>query len=181
MEFAKLQQALKKFGERAVQLAQLELGTYKPRPSRKTKWNGMKPISSKVTMKKRRAVASGRLKDSIDYEIVKNEQVNFTMLDYGIYVEEGRQRGKGVPPAELQKWIKNKKLKPRNSKGSFVKVTPSRLKGMAFTINRSIKAFGIEPNPFMKPSIERSYKENKSDILSAMRGDIDDGITKDLD
>lgn len=180
MEFANLKQALTKFGDRAVQLAKLELGTYKPRPSRTTKWNGMKPLSSKVKMKSRRAVATGNLQSSIEYKIKSTTQVDFSMLEYGIYVEKGRKKGKGIPPTELSLWIKNKKLKPRDSQGRFIKVTPSRLKAMAFTINRSIKAFGIEPNPFMEPSIERSYKENKDAIFQALRDDLDNGITDNI-
>ena len=182
MEFKHLKEALQTYGDRATQLAKLELGTYKPRPVRKTTWNGMNPQSTKVTFRKRRAVASGKLQKSIKYKVNSKTDtpfVEFIFEDYGKFVEEGRKKGKGVPPAALRKWItKDRKLRYFNRKTNrFESMTEGKLKGMMFTINRSIKAFGIEPRPFMKPSERKSMQENFQAITDAFEKDILDNLT----
>jgi len=181
MRYPSLTKALEKQGERAVQLAKLEIGTYKPRPSRTSTWNGMSPTSTNIKMKKRRAVASGELQKSIRYDIDTRDVpfVNMYFEDYGKYVEEGRKAGKGVPPAALKKWItKDRKMRFFNrKKRQFEAMTPSKLNSLMFMINRSIKAFGILPNPFMRPAFTRSMTENFEAIEKAYAEDITDELT----
>ena len=183
MEWKNLNKALEQYAEKTIQLAKLELGTYKPRPVRRTTWNGMTPTSTKITYRKRRAVASGRLQKSVNYEIkMANEStpvVEFSFLPYGKFVEEGRKAGKGVPPAALKKWItQDRKLRYFNrKKNQFESMTPAKLNSMMFTINRSIKAFGIEARPFMKPSERKAMGLYFEAISEAMDKDILDNLT----
>ena len=181
MRYPKLEKALEKQGERAVQLAKLELGTYKPRPSRTSTWSGMSPISTNIKMKKRRAVATGELQNSIRYDIDTTEvpSVNMYFEDYGKYVEEGRKAGKGMPLAALRKWIiKGKKLRFFNrKKRQFEAMTPSKLNSLMFMINRSIKVYGTLPNPFMRPAFVRSMTENFEAIEKAFADDLEDQLT----
>ena len=182
MEFPRLNKALDKQGKRAVQLAKLELGTYKPRPSRTSTWNGMSPTSTKIKMKKRRAVATGKLQNSIRHDITTDDMpsVNMYFEDYGKYVEKGRKAGKGMPPKELKQWIlKGKKLRFFNrEKRQFEAMTPSKLNTLSFLINRSIKAFGILPNPFMRPAFVRSMTENFEKIEKAFARDMEDDLNE---
>ena len=183
MEWKNLNKALAKYGSKTTQLAKLELGTYKNRPVRRTTWNGMTPESSKVSFRKRRAVASGKLQKSIKYEVKTPAEgapfVEFSFEDYGKFVEQGRKAGKGVPPAALRKWItQDRKMRYFNRKtNQFERMTESKLNGMMFTINRSIKAFGITPNPFMKPSERKAMQIHYQAIVDAMDKDILDNLT----
>ena len=182
MNNEKLNKVLNEYGSRATQLAKLELGTYKPRKVRSSTWNGMTPTSSKITMRKRRAVASGKLQNSIRYNVSIQEDaafIEFIMMNYGKFVEEGRKPGKGVPPAALKKWItEDRKMRYFNRKTrQFEAMTPSKLNGLMFTINRSIKAFGIEARPFMKPSERRAMLEFAGKIAKAFGEDSIDDIT----
>lgn len=185
MEFENLNRALKEYGERATQLAKLELGTYKPRISRSSTWQGMNPTSTKISFKKRRAVASGRLQKSIEYKIKPIEDaaplVEFLFEKYGKFVEEGRQAGKGVPPAEIKRWItEDRKMRYFNrEKRQFEKMTEAKLNAMSFMINRSIKAYGIQANPFMMPAESRAMSEHFENITNAYSEDLLDDLTEE--
>lgn len=183
MEWKHLNKALQDYAEKTTQLAKLELGTYKPRPVRRTTWSGMTPESTKITYRKRRGVATGNLQKSIRYDIKTPTEgapfVEFLFLPYGKFVEEGRKAGKGVPPAALKKWItQDRKLRYFNRKTNrFESMTPAKLNSMMFTINRSIKAFGIEARPFMKPSERKAMGLHFEAITAAMDKDILDNLT----
>ena len=45
-------------------------------------------------------------------------------------------------------------------------------KGIAFMINRSIKEFGITPNPFLQPAIDRAFETHMEKIEKAFAKDI---------
>lgn len=177
MEFAKTTTAIKDFLERVTQLMKLELGTYKNRIRRSSKWRNGKPYDTKTRMKKSRTDASGALRNSIEYNVtgLKGE---VTMLEYGQYVESGRKPGKGIPPEVLKKWIVAKNIKPRVD-NKFVKRTPQRINQMSFMMNRSIKAFGIAPNPFIEPSSARAIGEHREKIIEALREDIIENTNTD--
>lgn len=176
MEFAKTSKAIGAFLERMTQLMKLELGTYKNRPRRSSKWKNGKPVSTKTKMRKGRTDASGNLRKSIDYN-VNGLNGEITMLEYGLFVEQGRKPGKGIPVEILQKWIVEKNIKPREN-NKFVKRTPERINSMSFVMNRSIKAFGIAPNPFIEPSQKRALDEHRENIIEALKNDIIDNTDK---
>lgn len=183
MKWKNLNKALNDYAAKTTQLAKLELGTYKPRPVRRTTWSGMTPTSTNISYRKRRAVATGNLQKSIKYKVHTPDEgipfVDFLFLEYGKFVEEGRKAGKGVPPAALKKWItQDRKLRYFNrKKNQFESMTPARLNSMMFTINRSIKAFGIEARPFMKPSERKAMELYFQAITDAMDQDILDNLT----
>ena len=158
---------IKKFADDVISNAQRELGATKTRNSYRAKWKNGKLQSFTIKKVKRRADATGALRNSLDYSIKESGKgftINFTGLDYGIYVEEGRLPGRGIPVNALQRWIKAKRIRPQKEGGGFIKGTPAAVKSLGFLINRKIKTFGIEANPFMQPSIER-YKKNFLDDL----------------
>jgi hypothetical protein len=74
-------------------------------------------------------------------------------------VNEGREAGKGMPVAILKRWLKSKPVRLQKEGGGFVKQTAKGIDSLAFLINRKIKAFGIEANPFMSMSLERFQPE----------------------
>ena len=158
---------IKKFADDVISNAQRELGATKTRNSYRAKWKNGKLQSFTIKKVKRRADNTGALRNSLDYSIKetgKGFTVNFTGLDYGIYGEEGRLPGRGIPPLALQKWIRTKRIRPRDKDGKVLKESFQAYSALGFLIKRWIKTFGIEPNPFMQPSIER-YKKNFLDDL----------------
>jgi hypothetical protein len=88
-------------------------------------------------------VASGKLRDSIGYEVITDSDGNPTLeisyIDYFENVNLGRRpEKKRVPIKALLSWIKFRKLKGRNKKGRFI---PDL--SFAFAIQTNIYKFGI--------------------------------------
>jgi hypothetical protein len=88
-------------------------------------------------------VASGKLLNSIDYEVITGSDGNPTLeisyIDYFENVNLGRRREKKrVPINAILNWIKVRGLKGRNKKGQFI---PNL--SFAFAIQTNIFKFGI--------------------------------------
>ena len=157
-----VEQSLNEFAEKVISNAQRELGTTKPRKSYEATWRKGKLLSYQVKMKRRRSDNSGALRESLDYNVEKLKDgylLTISSLDYGIFVNEGREPGKGMPVAILKRWLKSKPVRLQKEGGGFVKQTAKGIDSLAFLINRKIKAFGIEANPFMTMSLERFQPE----------------------
>lgn len=103
-------------------------------------------------------VASGKLRDSVKVEVMTNNSISYLqiiMMEYAQYVQSGRAPGKkGVPIQPLIEWIKQRRLKGRNSKGRFITD-----KSLAFAIRNNIKKFGIRPSNFLDISIEKIFED----------------------
>jgi hypothetical protein len=97
-------------------------------------------------------VASGRLKNSVNVEVLPSEDrpiIRIFMEDYWIWVQNGRLPGKkGVPVNMIEQWIKDRGLTGRDKKGRFIK-----RRSFAFAIQTNIKKFGIRPSNFLDKSI----------------------------
>lgn len=113
-------------------------------------------------------VASGSLLESISATYNPNDQeITVEMLDYWIYVNDGRKPGKYVPLDAIKKWIKEKGLKGRNKKtGRFI-----TNESFAWGINTNIKKFGIAPTYFYDKAVENFEKYFEDEVVKAL--DID--------
>ena len=126
---------LRQFAERVVKAAKLNLGA-----TRTITYNDGKK-------KRRRQVSSGKLKDSIDYNLTTGVHLlmSFTMEDYGKFIDEGVSGtkykvpngsrfafgGKQPPTGSIRKWMAQKKVKARDLKtNSFVNKQMLQFKGM---------------------------------------------------
>ena len=104
------------------------------------------------------------------------------MLEYGFNVDKGRRAGKGVPPQVLIDWIKKKPLRIRDLKtGSFVKQTESRVKGLAYVINRKIKKYGIPATNFFTDAYDSQEEKLFSQLQEAIAQDNIDYIESQID
>lgn len=102
-------------------------------------------------------VATGDLLSSINYQYRMEAErivVQFLSLDYGRWVDEGRNSGKYPPISKIQEWCSVKGL-PEEA---------------AFPIAKSIFTFGIKPKPFLINSIEK-HKQNLVTELMQAYGD----------
>jgi hypothetical protein len=92
-------------------------------------------------------------------------------LDYLKYFDAGRRAGaRKIPVQVILKWIKRKKIRPRNAKGQFKSMTLNQL---AFVIQRSIYNIGIRPRNVIKRSFEQIDKLYKDNVESGIQEIID--------
>lgn len=170
---------LRQFAERVVKAAKLNLGA-----TRTITYNDGKK-------KRRRQVSSGKLKDSLDYNITTGVHLlmSFTMEDYGKFIDEGVSGtkykvpggsrfgfdGKQPPTGSIRKWMAQKKVKARDLKtNSFVKQTEANLKAAAFLISRSIKQKGIPKSEFFQAPFRMEFEKLPEEVLKAVSMDVDE-------
>ena len=109
-------------------------------------------------------------------------EFDIVMEDYGEWVDKGRKPGKGVPPEALYKWIKTKPVRLRDLKtGQFVKSTESKIKSLAFLINRKIKEEGIAATNFLSDPFNKYFPKLPDDLIEAFSLDVDDLLKFGLD
>jgi hypothetical protein len=123
-------------------------------------------------------VASGKLYDSIRYEVKREKQdfiLSFKMADYGKYIDKGvrgaekNRAGKSpykfttkMPPIKpIMKWMKLKGID----------------KSKAWAVRRSIYLFGITPTNFFTIPTTRRAKQFEQGYIKAMGRDLDNMIT----
>jgi len=113
-------------------------------------------------------IASGDLVNSIGYELTEGQRgfsISFLADDYYEFVDQGRRAGAPFPPPEpIAKWIREKKIRPRDG------VTVEQL---TYLISRAISRDGIKPTPFIEASQNAIFKfsENQS-LLDAFEEDV---------
>jgi hypothetical protein len=121
-----------------------------------------------------RIKATGNLEQNTKAVKIDTFSWQLQMPYYTYWLINGRKKGKGVPPQILQKWLKVKRIKPRNEKGRFVKMSREAL---GFLINRKIKYYGIDGNDFITPEIEDVERRYKSALTRAVNKDIELNLT----
>ena len=170
--------ALADFADNVVRLAKINIGkTYTAKNSRGKSY-------------KKRIDSSGKLRNSITSELKTRTEdgrfskgfIIFKMLEYGLNVDKGRRAGKGVPPQALIDWIKKKPLRIRDLQtGSFVKQTESRVKGLAYVINRKIKKYGIPATNFFTDAYESQEDKFMAEMQEAIAQDNLEYISTQID
>ena len=170
--------ALADFADNVVRLAKINIGkTYTAKNSRGKSY-------------KKRIDNSGKLRNSITSELKTRTEdgrfskgyIIFKMLEYGLNVDKGRRAGKGVPPQVLIDWIKKKPLRIRDLQtGSFVKQTESRVKGLAYVINRKIKKYGIPATNFFTDAYESQEDKFVAEMQEAIAQDNLEYISTKID
>lgn len=165
------------FADNVVRLAKINIGkTYTATNSRGKRY-------------KKRIDSSGRLRNSIKGEVKqRNDEdgrfqkafVVFKMLEYGLNVDKGRKRGKGIPMQPLIDWINKKPLRVRDLEtGKLQKKTEWRVKSLAYLISRNAKRYGIKPTNFFTDAYESQISKFYNQMQEAIADDnIDDVVTK---
>ena len=112
-------------------------------------------------------IASGKLYNSINYNIETTDtgiKLYFVALDYYIYIENGRAKGKMPPINEIRKWMVFKKIPDSG--------------GTDYRIAKSIAKNGIKANPYLKNIKNKTIPTFKDDIEKALQLDIDIELQK---
>ena len=155
---------IRQFGKAVIERAQRNLGA-----ERTVKRNGKRY--------KRRAVASGKLKESLTYTVKETEKgfiINFgakgPAKKYAMFVEYGRgpsrngpSKGSGKLKQQIKNWIKEKNIRPRRN-GRIVKSMPEAIEGLAYVISRNIHKNGIPPLEYYKEAINDTVEEMAQSI-----------------
>lgn len=163
------QRALSKFGELFTQYIKEEI-----QKRQYPYGNPVKGMGDKV--------ASGKLLNSIQYDIETDTQGNPVMvlsyIDYFENVNLGRRKErKKVPISAILDWIKVRGLQGRNKKGRFI----PRL-SFAFAIQTNIYKFGIRPANIYDKGLDGllNFVENPPPGLGDEWQDVFDMIAEDV-
>lgn len=124
-----------------------------------------------INRKKRRAVASGLLKESLTYKVLNTPEgykVKFfakgKASKYAMYVEYGRRPNKKRPPTEaIEKWIKQKPVRIRRE-GRIVKQTPELIAQTAYVMAKKIGEEGIPALNYFRDAIRDTREEMQAGI-----------------
>lgn len=111
--------------------------------------------------------ASGELIRSLSYQITYEEtdiDIEFSMVDYGQFVDKGRKPGKQPPISSISKWL-------------AIKGIPQKF---AFPIARKIGLKGIKPTPFFDSTISSKTRELINALEIAYSRDLTTWITNNL-
>jgi hypothetical protein len=107
-------------------------------------------------------------------EMPNSIRLGFDMEEYGFFQDKGvsgtkrrydtpfSYKSKQPPVEPIERWIKNKGIVPRNSKGRF-----ASKRGLAFAISRSIKEKGIKPSLFFTKPFEKAFKNLPNELIDA--------------
>ena len=127
-----------------------------------------------INGKKRRRVSTGTLKDSLNYSANfggNKVKVKFGAMGqakkYADVIEQGRRPNKPPPPySAIERWIVQKPIRLRNSKGGFVKTSKEEIERAAKRIAWAIGKNGIEGIYYYRDAIT-SVMENYGDKFDA--------------
>lgn len=134
--------------------------------------------------------ASKRLYNSLDSDLkgsANSFELNFTMADYGEFVDKGvsgikqkyntpySYKSKMPPPSKLDKWIVRRGLAPRDKSGKLL----SR-KTLQFVIAQSIYRKGFKPSLFFTKPFENEYKKLSTDLINAYGLDMEEFLAYTL-
>ena len=163
---------LEGFGEKVVLEAKRNLGASRQR--KKYSYGDKRGVVGKYTGK---IDSSGVLSNSLEYEVSNDgNKISFFYEDYGVFVDLGRRKGKGMPVKELQGWMKRKPIRIRDEGGRFVKATDKRLKAVGYLINRKLKYFGIDPTYFFTEPFDKATGRMIEGLTENMAIDIEKAL-----
>lgn len=109
--------------------------------------------------------ASGTLINSLRYTITYNGtdlDLEFEMVDYGIFVDQGRKPGKQPPLSAIKPWL-------------AIRGIPEKY---AFPIARNIGKRGIKATPFFQSTVDKTEATLAEELATAYALDIDNYLQK---
>lgn len=180
MKYKETKKVVEDASEYMAQQVKYQLQAKRPRTNIKAEWKKVggdwQATSVRKSKTSRNYVASGNLVKSV--KPIENNSLEFgvSFAWYGQAIINGRmpwgkwRGGKGIPVETMNKWILQRNIKPRDTKGKFVgnKAKAS----MSFMMNRKIKYFGIEPFDFVTMPRRVTINKFLPKIQEAVKKDI---------
>ena len=175
MQYLKTIQAMQVLGANVVTEARSNLKKEKKQTRANTLYNDMNYI---VTSDKTGVELEWRFGGASDYWDFVNEGVKGS----GGFKGSGKMRGQGSPfsfkkkniaKGVVLKWIANKPLKLRNTKGQFKEKTQANLKSAAFLIGRAIAQRGLTRTLFFDNAYNQQLAKQENKITEAFADDLE--------
>ena len=151
-------------------------------------------LKAQQNLKKKKQISSGKLYDSIDYNLnvsPNSFSLEFYMEDYGTFMDLGVKgsestypesknspykysgRFKMINPASLDKWLIKKSMAPRDKSGRFIE-----RKNLKYMIATSIYRKGLKGSRFFTGAFEDEFKNIDNQVQEAFGLDLDDFLIK---
>lgn len=109
--------------------------------------------------------ASGELQESIEIRVRKNG-FSISMLDYWVFVDEGRKPG-GMPPLDrIAQWLTYPRVQDRFTFGREDLFDESKIQGLAYVIGRKIAQKGTKGNQFVTKVVESDLTDDLTNALA---------------
>lgn len=151
-------------------------------------------LKAQNNLKKEKQISSGKLYDSIDYNLnvsPNSFSLEFYMEDYGTFMDLGVKgaestypesrnspykysgRFKMIPPSSLDKWLIKKSIAPRDKSGRFIE-----RKNLKYAIATSIYQKGLKGSRFFTGAFEEEFKNIDNQVQEAFGLDLNDFLIK---
>ena len=151
-------------------------------------------LKARKNLKKEKQISSGKLLDSIDYNLnvsPNSFSLEFYMEDYGTFMDLGVKgskstypesknspykysgRFKMINPASLDKWLVKKSMAPRDESGRFIE-----RKNLKYMIATSIYRKGLKGSRFFTGAFEEEFKNIDQQVQEAFGLDVNDLLIK---
>ena len=156
-------------------------------------------LKAQNNLKKEKQISSGKLYDSIDYNLNVVEtksktlyfNLEFYMEDYGTFMDLGVKgsettypesrnspykysgRFKMINPSSLDKWLVKKSLAPRDKSGRFIE-----RKNLKYMIATSIYRKGLKGSRFFTGAFEDEFKNIDKQVQESFGLDVNDFLIK---
>ena len=171
---------MKAFAERVVKASRLNLGA-----TRSIRYND-------GTIKRRRNVATGSLKDSVSFvsSLSPHPALDFFFnTPYGTFLDEGVDgvkyrvpgnsrfsfRSKQPPTKFIREWMRVRRIKVRDQEtGQFVQQSEEAKEGLALGIARKIKMRGIPKTEWFSQPFRDEFDKLPPDFLKALGKDVEE-------
>ena len=188
MKFNKTVQAMQKLGSNVVREGKGILKKKKKTTSSNTLYN---EFDYMVTSSKDNVTLEWFFGNANDYWQFVDEGVRGA----GGFKGSGKARGQGSPfkfgsgkskgnwkdfNLSIKKWIKNKPLKLRGSKGRFIEKNKTNINSIAYLIQRSIFQRGLERTQFFSKPFTQQLKQQTENITNAFADDLELALEKTL-
>ena len=161
-----VEQILETFGERVTRLAKINIGATRT-----------------VNGKKRRIEYTGKLRESLDYDVKENPnsiEFSISMEDYGVGVDQGQKPGTLASLSKLREWIRKKPARLRDSQGRFVKMSNKQVANFAEFIQYKINQYGTQPTNFLTEPFEAEFKKLPDELIEAYGLDVEELLNQSL-
>ena len=151
-------------------------------------------LKAQNNLKKEKQISSGKLYDSIDYNLnvsPNSFSLEFYMEDYGTFMDLGVKgsetthpesrnspykysgRFKMIPPSSLDKWLIKKSIAPRDKSGRFIE-----RKNLKYMIATSIYRKGLKGSRFFTGAFEDEFKNIDKQVQESFGLDVNDFLIK---
>ncbi len=134
---------------------------------------------ARINLHSQKIDSTGKLKRSLGYKLKTHRNsflLNMLAEDYWKYVNYGRKPGSFPPVNKIKQWIKQKPVRLRNSKGSYISTTEQGINQLAYLIGRKIKRKGIAPTNFLTEPFEDEFRKLPDELIEAYGLDVEELI-----